>query len=539
MGDIETRGRQLVHRLRMLGRGRAPEPGKAGPDTEAAPRPAVQPAAQSGTVRFLHRAYAEDNGDVAESYGMDDARVLRDHFDRYGQREYRGISQGDYVNVEGVVCCEDGHIFLSGWADRRMVSTLRLTVEIGYLAHDIGEIEASWYHRADVAGQIGDSTRPAGFMALVHVPGASLHSVIRLRINGKLVHEQKIVRWRAPDQFLMQTLTAAAVLADQPIGATLTAAERLYSGFHAIWLRFLEGLTFAQAFAHRGADPVDTSIVITIYKSADMLLPQLETLAAALSGAPIELVVIGNELQDSARVVDQLRGFCQIHDVALRLYLCSGNSGFSAANNFGADMARGETLIFMNPDIFPPEKSPEAALAFLTSDPGDALTGALLYYGDGMLMHSGMYVASDLAFEARRGRSEPVLRVEHFGKGLTHHIDDDSAVIEPIMAPIRNRKLLVTAALWKIRKSLFEEMGGLSTDYLYAYYEDADFCLRMLQAGHPVRIDESARWIHMEGVGKAKPPFVRSFMWLNRALFTRRFAASDLVADEDTDLFQL
>ena len=50
----------------------------------------------------------------------------------------------------------------------------------------------------------------------------------------------------------------------------------------------------------------------------------------------------------------------------------------------------------------------------------------------------------------------------------------------------------------------------------------------------PGLIDETARWIHMEGVGKPKPPAVRSFMWLNRALFSRRFAGSPHVPRSQT-----
>lgn len=537
MGEMEIRKRQLVHRLKMLGRSR---PETTLPPT-ASQATATQPkqAPMIPQATFLHRAYAEGNADVAQAYGKDDDQVLKDHFDRYGARENRGVAQGEYINLEGVVACEDGHFFLSGWADTRVVQSISIVIEIGYLRYDLGPLDVCWYYRGDVSAQTGDTTRPSGFIGLVKVPDIQLHSDVRVLVNGKKTFEHKAMRWRSVDQFLTQTLNACAVLADQPIGATLECAAELYDAFNALWTRYLEQMTFAKAFEHRTDGPVDQSIIVTIYKSADMLIAQLEGLAEVLCAGPTELIIVGNALQASEKVVAQLRGFCQIHDVRVSLYLCSGNSGFSAANNFGAQVALGETLIFMNPDIFPPETAPETALGFLTSDPGNALHGALLYYGDGLLMHSGMYVASDLAVDARMGRSEPVLRVEHFGKGLSHTIEDDSALLEPVMEQIRDRKLLVTAALWKIRKSLFEEMGGLSTDYIFAYYEDADFCLRLLQAGHDIKIDETARWIHMEGVGKAKPPFVRSFMWLNRALFTRRFRDSDLVASDDTDLFQL
>jgi GT2 family glycosyltransferase len=530
--DSDRRG--LVDRLKRRAAGVTPEQPAAKPE---------QPAATPGrpvTTTFLGAAYVKDNADVAETYGNADAATLEAHFDRYGRHENRGIWQHDYCNFDTVTACENGVFFMSGWADRRIVASLKIAIEIGYVRHELGEIDACWYHRGDVSTLTGDDDRPAGFMALIRVPDIALHSRVRVLINGQEAFSEKSMRWRSVGHFLTQVLGACAVLSDQPIGATLECAERLQPGFDALWSEFLDGVRFVPALEHGAGDaPVRQSIIVVLHRTAAMLLPQLEGLAGVLAAGDTEIIVVGNALTDSARLVARLRGFCQIHDIRLRLYLCSDNAGFSAANNFGAEVARGETLIFMNPDVFPPETDPDRALAFLTGDPGDGLTGALLYYGDGLLMHSGMYVARDLAFDPRRGRSDPVLRVEHYGKGLSHVIDDDSASIEPVMAPIRDRKLLVTAALWKIRKSLFDKMGGLSTDYLFAYYEDADFCLRLLQAGHPVRIDEAARWIHMEGVGKAKPPHVRSFMWLNRALFTRRFAGSDLVATDDTDLFDL
>jgi len=252
-----------------------------------------------------------------------------------------------------------------------------------------------------------------------------------------------------------------------------------------------------------------------------------------------EVIVVGNALNGAERVIEELQGFCQIHDIVLSMHLCSGNSGFSVGNNYGADQARGEVLIFMNPDIFPPETAPERGTDFLFSDPGNDLHGGLLYYGDGTLMHSGMYTTADLATNVKTGQSQTVLRVEHFGKGLTHHIDDDPEIIQPALDAIKDQPVLATAALWKLRKSVFDAVGQLPIDYLFAYYEDADFCLQLREAGHDIIIDANSRWIHMEGVGKAKPSFVRTFTWLNRAHYSEKFAGSPLVASSETDLFLL
>ena len=47
----------------------------------------------------------------------------------------------------------------------------------------------------------------------------------------------------------------------------------------------------------------------------------------------------------------------------------------------------------------------------------------------------------------------------------------------------------------------------------------------------PVVIDTSGRWIHLEGVGKSMPPHARTFMWLNRAHFSQKYAGIPQVVD--------
>ncbi|CAN0570241.1 unnamed protein product, partial [Ectocarpus sp. 12 AP-2014] len=396
-----------------------------------------------------------------------------------------------------------------------------------------------WFQRQDVAEATGDFDRPSGFLVMARLPEFHMHSDVSLMINGKTCHEIRTTRWMSAQSFMSEALSTCAVLADRPVGATLQMAARMAPGFGQVWSSYLDRLSFTRLCETGAGRAVERSIIVTLYRDISMLMPQLETLAPALSGQPVELIVVANEFTGDTRLLaEQVAAFSQIHDVALSVHLCSGNSGFSAGNNYGARVARGEVLIFMNPDIFPPEGQEDQAFAFLSGDPGEGLDGALLYYGDGSLMHSGMYTTADQAVDARQGFSDPVMRVEHYGKGLSLHVDDDAATTDAALREVPDEGLLVTAALWRIRKSVFEEMGGLSTEYIIAYYEDADFCLKMLEAGRPVRLDRS-RWIHMEGVGKPKPGMLRTVMWLNRALYSRRFAASPFVAPAATDLSKL
>lgn len=483
---------------------------------------------------FQFQQYAADNPDLSSSYGQDDDVSLTDHFFRHGVREMRGLNPEDYMRLEAVMCSQKGHVYLAGWADRRIIQDFLISIEIGYMRYDFDEVDICWYHRPDVSVVTGDDVSATGFLAMCQIPEPVLHPRMIIYINNRAVHRTGQARYSSIDRFMHQALGACAVLADRPVGTSLAHAQTLNTPFRNLWQDVLRQMTFTCAFRHRAEDPVERSIIITLYRKADMLLMQLQALAPFLADSQSEVIIVGNQLQGTALLVEQLKAFCQIHDVRLSLYICSGNSGFSAGNNHGAQVARGDVLIFMNPDVFPPAHDPGQAFAFLERDPGEELHGALLYYGDGLLMHSGMYTTGDLVFDERTGESHTALRVEHFGKGLSHHIEDPS--LDGVMEASAGRPVLVSAALWKIRKSTFFSLGGMPTDYVCAYYEDADFCLKALSAGHTVKVDETSRWIHMEGVGKAMPPAVRTFMWLNRALFSRRHAENPFVVGVTEDL---
>lgn len=483
---------------------------------------------------FRFEDYASTNSDLAEHFGPDNEDDLRRHFEEVGRAERRGFALADYINLDAILCSDRGDFLVSGWADRRVFPSLEISIQAGYLRYSFPDATLCWHDREDVNALIGDSDRPAGFVALLSAGEAepfSVHSALAVSINGVPLYQQAVTRWLSPKRFLQEALGACAALADRPVGESLENGQRPHRGFVPVWRQALNRMAFTRLIAVGPDRPVRSSIVITIHRRADMLLVQLAELSAFLERAPVEVIVVLNDVADAPLLAEQLLAFCHIHPIALSLYSCTGNAGFSAANNFGARVARGKILVLMNPDIFPPAKHTEGSLAFLTSDPGDTLYGALLYYGDGMLMHSGMYVARDTVVHPGTGQAGQALRVEHFGKGLTHRIGDDQRALDRALARVRQDVCIPSAALWKVDRKRFLKGGGLSTDYLYAYYEDAAFGLDHLWHGGAVAIDRSARWIHMEGVGKTMPPHVRSFMWLNRCAFSERYAACPHVVD--------
>ncbi|NND44900.1 MAG: hypothetical protein HKN58_06220, partial [Xanthomonadales bacterium] len=179
---------------------------------------------------FQHTRYAEGNADLAERYGMDELE-LQEHFERYGRDEMRGVRLEDYMRLEGVICSDRGHIYLGGWADRRLVSSFRVTVEVGYMSYDMGLVEPCWYTRGDVTGVTGDSRLPSGFVVMLKLENLALHAQVRILINDKVMYDEAVMRWRSVETFLTQTLGACVGLADQPVGLSHRHALALYPVF--------------------------------------------------------------------------------------------------------------------------------------------------------------------------------------------------------------------------------------------------------------------------------------------------------------------
>lgn len=486
---------------------------------------------------FRHDHYRQGNPDLEERFDPEDETGLFEHFKRFGRREMRGMQPEEHVRVEGALFSDKGHVFVVGWADRRMFVDFRLTIDIGYLRFEFDADDLLWYRREDVSAMTGDSESLPGFIGLLTLDIDDVHGHVVISASGIPCYEERKTRFLSKETFLDEALAATAVLADRPAGQTTQLAPRMLPIFRDLWLEVNEARHYIEAFSCGETRDVTTSIVIVLHRDARMLLMQLTLLAEFLETSPSEVIIVGNVLSQPDQLVQELIAFTQIHDISLRLFLCSGNAGFSAANNYGARMARGDHLVFMNPDIFPPEGQRDQAYQFLSTDPGEGLVGALLYYGDGLLMHSGMYVAADKLFDTSTGSLTKLLRVEHFGKGLMHHVTDP--LPEAVLQASQNNAMLVTAALWKIRKSVFTDLGGLPEDYIFAYYEDADFAMKLRESDIPLSLDTDARFIHLEGVGGAKSPKMRTAMWLNRCTFTDRYSQSPYVVADSVDRMEL
>ncbi len=145
----------------------------------------------------------------------------------------------------------------------------------------------------------------------------------------------------------------------------------------------------------------------------------------------------------------------------------AGEFNFAGLNNFAAGEAKGEYLLLLNNDteVITPAWMEE--LLMYAQRPDVAAVGAKLYYGDDTVQHAGIVVG--LGADRAAGHSHYGFGRDEVGyMGRLCYAQDVSAV---------------TGACMLVKKSVYEELGGMDERFAVAY-NDVDFCLKAREKGY-------------------------------------------------------
>ena len=178
------------------------------------------------------------------------------------------------------------------------------------------------------------------------------------------------------------------------------------------------------------------------------------------------------------------------------------NLGFAAANNLAVAETSSEFIAFLNPDLQLTEGWLPPLLAAL-GDPAVAIAAPVLLHPDGHIDEAGQVVFSDGGSLAIGGVDWPGGRDSYPTVMFDRDLD------------------YASAACWVMRRSVFNELGGFSTDYWPAYFEDNDLAQRARQAGYVTRLVTSRPVIHHhEGASAERVAIAQR----SRATFERKWA---------------
>ncbi len=218
---------------------------------------------------------------------------------------------------------------------------------------------------------------------------------------------------------------------------------------------------------YRVAYPLEWEpLVSLLIPTRDMLAvvrPCVESILTQSTYRNFEILILDNQSAEP-ETLEWFR-LIQQQDRRVRVLAYDQPFNYSAINNFGVACARGEILGLVNNDIEVITPGWIEELTSLAIQPENGCVGALLYYPDDTVQHAGVILGLG-GYAAHSHRGSPRGSQGYFNR-----------------LKVRQNLSAVTGACLFVRKSVYEQVGGLDEAYTVAY-NDVDFCLRVQAAGY-------------------------------------------------------
>jgi GT2 family glycosyltransferase len=196
----------------------------------------------------------------------------------------------------------------------------------------------------------------------------------------------------------------------------------------------------------------------------------------------LEIIVVDNQSSDPAT----LAYFENIKARGVTLLHHPYPFNYSTINNRAASIATGELIGLVNNDIEIIEGGWLKEMVAQLLRPRVGAVGAKLLWPNRMVQHGGVVVGiNGLA--------------AHTGNNLEQH---DAGYLG--MNQVTRRQSAVTAACLLLRKSVFDEVGGLDERAFPVAFNDVDLCLRIQQRGMHLLWSAFAQLIHAESASRGK-----------------------------------
>jgi N-acetylglucosaminyl-diphospho-decaprenol L-rhamnosyltransferase len=233
-------------------------------------------------------------------------------------------------------------------------------------------------------------------------------------------------------------------------------------------------------------------IVIVNYRSADLAIACLRSLAPEVAAAPgTRVVVTDNASGDDSAA--RLEAAVSEHQWSawVTIQPLDRNRGFAHGNNAAIRPALASAdppgyLWLLNPDTLVRPGALKAMVDFLDVHPDVGLAGSRLEHLDGSPQRSAF------CFPSIAGEFEGAIRMRLVTRALRSWVGRPECPESPCPTD------WASGASLMIRREVFEAVGLLDEHY-FMYYEEVDFCRAARDAGWPCWYVPASRVVHLVG----------------------------------------
>ena len=223
------------------------------------------------------------------------------------------------------------------------------------------------------------------------------------------------------------------------------------------------------------------SIIVPTRDRLDLLARCVEGVLHGTDYAPLELMIVDNGSVEPATLAhfEALKA-----DPRVRILPEPGPFNFSALMNRAVTEARGEIILLLNNDISMIGRDWLSEMVSHAVRPEVGAVGARLLYPDGTVQHAGVALGIG---------------------GVAGHLHvgapGQNAGYQGHLKLTRNVSA-VTAACLAMRRSIWDEVGGMDAERLAVAFNDVDLCLKIRAAGYDIVWTPFAELYHHESASR-------------------------------------
>jgi len=250
------------------------------------------------------------------------------------------------------------------------------------------------------------------------------------------------------------------------------------------------------------------SIIIVSYNTKELLKQCLESIVNNIDNKDkslsYEIIVVDNNSQDdSVKMLKNLK---------LKIIVNNDNVGFAKANNQGIKVAKGEYLLFLNPDTMVPQNTIPFMLNYMKKHPQVGVATCRVELVNGELddaCHRGFPTPwNTFCHFSGLEKLFPYTKIfagyslGYLDLNKTHEIDSG------------------VGAFMLVPKKIGKEINWWDEDYFW-YGEDIDFCYRVKEKGYKIMFIPEVKIIHYKGAssGIGKTESKASIVTRRKAMF--------------------